>query len=165
MARSAARKASPGEAARTVERPKRASAKRGPGSAGDRAARTVARAQAAFRAAEEDAARRGAEVEPAVPSERPGADDPAAQTRERPSLHLLSEVAEAEPAASEPPYEPSVDVSDAESAIGEAPPPPLGLAVADLARSALGLVRTLVGVPFRIALAIPRLALRAIASV
>src|SRR5512142_1293458 len=91
MARAAARKAVPAEAARTVGRAKKASAnaKRGAGSAGDRAARTVARAEAAFRAAEEDAALHGAEIEPLETPARPAADDPAAGTRDRPSLQLL----------------------------------------------------------------------------
>lgn len=160
----AARKAKPAEAARTAGHAKKA--KRGPGLAGE----SIARAAAAFRAAEEDAALRGAEVEPIEPSSTAVSDDPTAETRERETVHVLPTAAEpAGPGrtAAEQWYEPTVDISDEklESAIGEASPPPLGWALADLARSALRLTGTLVGVPFRIALAIPRFAIRAVVSV
>src|SRR5512133_733346 len=170
MAR-AARKAKPAEAARTAGRTKKAR----PRTTGSRAsappnpARAVAEAEAAFRAAEEDAALHGAEVEPVEAPELPVTDDPAAATHER-GLHLLptaSEPTVAERPAAERSYEPSVDVSNerGESAIGDGESPPLGSALAGLARTAFGLVRTLVAVPFRLALAIPRFAIRAVASV
>ncbi|HEX9049775.1 MAG TPA: hypothetical protein VF841_04515, partial [Anaeromyxobacter sp.] len=110
---------------------------------------------------------RGAEVEPVARWAGPGADDPAAETREPPALHLLTGAAgAAEGAAPEPTHAPSIDVSGASAGVvgEEEDEPALGWALADLARSALGLARTLVGVPLRIALALPRLALRAVAS-
>jgi hypothetical protein len=160
MAR-ASRKAKPAEAARTAGHAKRA--KRGGRSAGE----PTAPEAAAFRAAEEDAALRGAEVEPLEPSHMPGPDHAAAETGEQATVHVLPTAAEragAGRAAAEQWFEPSVDVSG-DRAVGDGSPPPLGWALADLARSALGLVRTLVAVPFRIALAIPRFAIRAVASV
>ncbi len=167
----AARKAQPAEAARTAGRSKTARARtRGSrASAPSRRARDAADIEAALRAAEADAALHGAEVEPVEASELPATDDPAAATRERGALHLLPSASEptvAERSAAEPPSEPSVDVSGArdESAIGDAAAP-LGSAVADLARTALSLVRTIIAVPFRLALAIPRFAIRAVASV
>src|SRR5512144_2744792 len=121
----AARAAKRVEAARTAGHPKKARphSKAGRAAAAPRTAREAFEAGSAFRAAEEDAALRGAEVEPLASSGRPGTEDLAAQA-ERPSLHLLPGAAErATPA---PAFEPSVDVSDPEGAIGEASPPPLG---------------------------------------
>ncbi len=167
----AARAAKPAQAARTAGHAKKArgGANAARRSAEQRTPRKAAEAKAALRAAEEDAALHGAEVEPAS-SERAVADDPAAETRERGTLHLLpgaSERTDAGRAGAGPGWEPSVDASSTgdETAIGEASPPPLRWALADLARGAFGLARTLVGVPFRIALAIPRIAIRAVASV
>ncbi len=164
----AARKAKPAEAARTAGR-KRTSR---PGSRPKRAAvaakpapRAAVEAEAALRAAEEDAALHGAEVEPA------GAEGPPpliAEAANEPAVGLLPAATERGPGESrsfaEVRHEPPVDVSAERSAIGEEEPPPLGSAIADLARSALGLARTVIGIPFRIALAIPRVALRAVAN-
>jgi hypothetical protein len=162
MAR-AARKAKPAEAARTAGHAKKA--KRGGRTAGE----PTAREAAAFRAAEEDAALRGAEVEPIEPALMASADDAAAETREQATVHVLPTPAERAVSgrtAAEQWFEPSVDISsERASAVGDASPPPLGSALADLARSALGLVRTILAVPFRVAFAIPRFAIRAVASV
>lgn len=159
MAR-AAREARPAEAAHT------AGARPSKGGAGGSAARRPpptppvesGQSEAAFRAAEERAAAAGAEVEPL---ERPLAsvsrlaprDEGSARTDE-PDGGAVAVGARWE--------EPSADVSAADRADRSAAPPPLGGALGDLVRSALGLARTVVSVPFRLALAVPRLALRAV---
>jgi hypothetical protein len=157
-----ARAARPAEAARTAG-PKRSSQAR---KAARRPEPTMPENEAAFRAAEQDAAEHGAEVEPieqaepllrAVPApEQHDGEHDAARLREA-AAELGAVTADAWGASSDP------DERRAEGAgTASDTTPPLGLSMSDLVRSALGLVRTAVTVPFRIALAIPRLALRAV---
>jgi hypothetical protein len=172
MAR-AARSARPAEAARTAgpapAAPKSRKAKAPPRPRGAPApapgldTRKLAEAEAELRASEERAALAGAEVEPA---EGPLASVSRLPTpEERDPVRLADAEAARRAVAPEVWTPPSDDVSRehgaAEAAGGS---PPLGWAMTDLVRSALGLLRTVVAVPFRIAVAVPRFALRAVFS-
>ncbi len=158
MAR-AARKAKPAEAARKAGARKPAKRRTSP-----EAAPSVPRIPEAveLRAAEADAARAGAEIEPV---ERPLATVSRLPPASAPGI---AGEADAEPGAravapdawqTAPPAEPAD--GGAQEAVGDAPPPP-GRAFADLARSALGLAGSVLALPLRFALAVPRLALRAV---
>jgi hypothetical protein len=116
------------------------------------------RSEAAFRAAEEDAALAGAEVEP---REAPLASVSRLPAREAAERVRQLDAENAAGALDDPPWgePPSADVS---AEHGVAATPSLGWAVADLVRSAFGLARAVAGAPIRLAVAVPRLALRAV---
>ncbi|HET8539221.1 MAG TPA: hypothetical protein VFL83_05060 [Anaeromyxobacter sp.] len=166
MAR-AARKAKRAEAARTAgaKRRGRGGAKRarkGPAPAPERLPAAVPDAEATFRAAEQEAALAGAEVEPLG---RPLATVTSLPAREDgdPGRRADAEAA-ARAVATEDVWDLSADVSR-EHGGGtpiDGPAPPFRWAMADLVRSAFGLARTVVVAPLRLALAVPRLALRAV---
>ena len=162
----AVREAQPAEAARTAgsRRTERKDDASGPGPAGQPSPES-GQSEAAFRAAQEDAALAGAEVEPPEPPEPPLATVsrlPARDVAER-MRQLDAEIAGGP--TEDPPWgePPSADVSAEHGAErGAAVTPSLGWAVADLFRSALGLARAVAAAPLRFVLALPRLALRAV---
>jgi hypothetical protein len=162
-----ARKAKPAEAARTAGRRRHAATggKAAKRSGGRAPARKAAEAEAevvALRASEADAALSGAEVEPLLPVDGAAAE-PAAEPKDAVRRADADVTVRAVPA--DPWWQaPSSDVSAEHGGGSGAAEPPFGWAMAGLVRSALGLARTVVTAPLRLALAIPRLALRAVTS-
>ncbi len=158
----ASRAARPAEAARTAGK-KRASPRRTevPTPPPEETTQPESgQSQAAFRTAEEDAALAGAEVEPLA---RPLATVSRLTPRDAAERLHQDEPEAGGGVAPDPWRELSADVPEERAGVRPAEAaPPLGWAMTDLVRSALGLARTVLSVPFRIALAVPRFALRAV---
>lgn len=154
MARAARRDVRPAEAAMTV-------GATGAPRPAEQPAPESGEGEAAFRAAEADAALAGAEVEPL---ERPLASVSHLPPRDAAEkLRQLDAEGAARATAPSSWEEPYADVSAEHAADrGADAAPPLGGVITELVRSALGLVRTLATAPFRLAMALPRLALRAV---
>lgn len=115
---------------------------------------------ASFRAAQEDAALSGAEVEPL---EQPLASvSHLPSQRDRDAERRVEDEASTQHATETDDWTaPSEDVSREH---GDERPAPLGSAVTGLVRSGLGLARSVAAAPFRLAIAVPRMVLRAVLS-